>query len=414
MPPTLRLRGAAAGLVIAAGVAACGSSSSSSQSSSGGDTGSATAAVTIKLAIDGPMTGDAAADGMHIRQGAELAISQINAAGGIASGRYKGAKISADFLDDRETVDGAVSNANTVVGDSTYWAYLGTGFSDAALGAAPVLDRAGVSFLSTYASSDLILAKPKQNVFVVPPTFPAYAFSAAERAVKLGYRKVAVLEANAGFATHMADLFTTHFQQLGGTVVDTEKYEFGAKDVQAAVAKVKASAPDAIAMAGLTGDDTAQLKALHAAGVTVPVIDTEAVLYSRDFITAAGADAEGVIGQTPSDPQRSGTQAAALRNAWQSAHGTVDVPDPSAFTYEAVYAIARALESSPADRTGLGAALHSVTITDTGVAPLAFDASGARLQGVLWYFTVKGGAFTFDTGYRQTAPMTVKEIPLQH
>lgn len=402
--PTRVIRGAvaAATLLVMAG---CGSSSSAGSSQG--------APTSIKLAVSGPMTGDAAADGLHMKQGAALAVEQINAGGGIRSGKYKGAKLIVDYFDDKETVDGSVSNANRLVSDDSYWAFLGTGFSDAAIATAPVLDRAGVSFLSTYASSDLIIKKPRHDVFVVPPTFPAYAFSAAERATKLGYKKIAVLQANAGFATHMADLFTQHLTTLGGTVVDAETYELGAKDVQTAVAKIKASHPDAIAMAGLTGDDVAQLKALHAAGVNVPVIDTEAVLFSKDFLSSAGSDAEGVVGQTPSDPQRNSPAAAALRSAFMAKYGTEVIPDPAAFTYEAVQAVARALESSPGDRSKLADALHGVSIDDTGVGSLAFDQSGARLQGVLWYFTVHSGDFRFDTGYKQTAPMEVKEVPLQ-
>lgn len=406
MTPPTRLHGGIIAAAALLSLAGCGSSS-------GGDSSSQAAPTTIKLAVSGPMTGDAAADGLHMKQGADLAVEQINGAGGIRSGKYKGAKLTVDYLDDKETVDGSVSNANRLVSDDSYWAFLGTGFSDAAIATAPVLDRAGVSFLSTYASSDLIIKKPRHGVFVVPPTFPAYAFSAAERATKLGYKKIAVLQANAGFATHMADLFTQHLSTLGGTVVDTETYELGAKDVQSAVAKIKASNPDAIAMAGLTGDDVAQLKALHAAGVTVPVIDTEAVLFSKDFLSTAGADAEGVVGQTPSDPQRNRPAGLALRTAFKTKYGTDVIPDPAAFTYEAVEAVARALESSPADRSKLADALHGVSIDDTGVGSLAFDASGARLQGVLWYFTVKDGAFRFDTGYQQTAPTDVKEVPLQ-
>ena len=399
-----------AALTLVAGLAGCGTSSSSGSGPSGS---SAAAPGTITLAISGPMTGDAAADGLHMKQGADLAIAEVNRAGGIAAGRYRGARLAATYLDDRETVDGSVGNANRVVSDDSIWAFLGTGFSDAAIATAPVLDEAGVSFLSTYASSDLIIATPRRNVFVVPPTFPAYAFSAAEEAYAQGRRSVAVLQANAGFGTHMADLFKQHFTQLGGRVVDTETYELGAKDVQGPVAKIAQARPDLVALAGLTGDDTTQLKALHAAGVTVPAIDLEAVLFSQSFLQNAGPDAEGVLGQTPSDPMRNAPAAAALRQGYTAAYGTAIIPDPAAFTYEAVKAVARALEASPADRGGLADALHAVSIPDTGVGRLQFDATGARLGGVLWYFAVKQGQFAFADGYQQSGPTSVVKVALQ-
>lgn len=86
--PTRVIRGAvaAATLLVMAG---CGSSSSAGSSQG--------APTSIKLAVSGPMTGDAAADGLHMKQGAALAVEQINAGGGIRSGKYKGAKLIVDY-----------------------------------------------------------------------------------------------------------------------------------------------------------------------------------------------------------------------------------------------------------------------------------------------------------------------------
>ncbi|MBJ7610126.1 MAG: ABC transporter substrate-binding protein [Candidatus Dormibacteraeota bacterium] len=401
------VRPVAAAFIITAALSACGSTTS------GGSSGTAATTRDIRLAIVGPMTGDAAADGQHILDGATLARDQINNAGGVASGLYKGAKIVLDPLDDTESVDRSVTLAHQVVDSSQEWAFLGTGFSDAAIATAPVLERASVSYLSTYASSAQILAKPFKNVFVVPPTFPAYAYSAAEVAYKQGYRHAAVLQANAAFGLQMAKLFTDHFTALGGMVVDTETYTLGDKNTQGFVAKALASQPEVIAMAGLTGDDVAQLHQIRSAANSTPVLDLEAVAFSQSFLTTAGNDALGFVGQTPSDPKRKTAAAAHLRSIYSAKFHTDVIPDPTAFTYEAVIGVARAMESGPSDRTQLGAAIHNVQLADTGVGPLRFDPSGARLGGTLWYFHVANGAFVFDTGYRQTAPLAVHEVPLE-
>lgn len=397
-------RAIAASSAALLGLAACGGNA--------GTMGNAAPAA-IHVAVVGPMTGDAAVDGQHILDGATLARDEINNAGGIASGPYKGAKIVIDSLDDTESVDRSVSIAHQVIDNSQEWAFVGTGFSDAAIATAPVLDRASITYMSTYASSAEILAKPFKNVFVVPPTFPAYAYSAAERAYRLGYRHAAVLQANAAFGLQMAQLFTQHFTSLGGTVVDSETYTLGDKNTQGFVARALGAKPDVIAMAGLTGDDVAQLHQLRSAASTVPVVDLEAVTFSQDFLTTAGADAEGLVGQTPTDPHRSTTASAHLRAEYSARFHTEVIPDPTSFTYEAIIAISRALQTGPSDRTRLAAALHTVQIADTGVGSLRFDVSGARLGGILWYYHVADGAFRFDTGYRQTAPTAVQEIALE-
>jgi branched-chain amino acid transport system substrate-binding protein len=300
-----------------------------------------------------------------------------------------------------------------VVDDSSLWAFVGTGFSDAAIATAPNLDRAGVPYLSTYASSAQILVPPRRHVFVVPPTFPAYAFSAAERAYATGHRRVALLVANAGFATQMAQLFAAHFTALGGAVVDSEQYQLGDPNAGASVAAALTHQPDLIALAGLTADDVVQLKQLRQTNPSVSVIDTEAVLFSQNFVDIAGAAADGVVGQTPSDPLRATAAAAHLRQLYGARYGTDVIPDPTAFTYEAVHALAVAFESGPATRDALATSLHGVNIADTGIGRLQFDHSGARLGGVLWYFHVGAGKFVFDTGYVQDAPEHVSQAALQ-
>lgn len=383
-------------------LAACGSSPAATTSSQ-----------PLRIAVVGPMTGPASADGQHILQGTRLAVSEINAGGGISAGPYRGRHLEIVTYDDREDVQQSVSIAKQVVDDTSIWAFLGTGFSDAAIATAPVLDRAGVPYLSTYASSAQILNPPRRHVFVVPPTFPAYAYSAAERAYATGHRRAALLVANAGFGTQMAQLFAQHFTALGGTIVDTEQYQLGDPNAGAAVTAALTRQPDLVALAGLTADDVVQLKQLRQSSSSVAVIDTEAVLFSQNFLDIAGAAADGAVGQTPSDPQRATAAAAHLRTLYHTAYGTDVIPDPAAFTYEAVRALAVAFESGPATRDALATSLHKVTISDTGVGRLQFDQSGARLGGILWYFHVSGGHFVFDTGYVQDAPDHVTQTPLQ-
>ncbi|MHB8719192.1 MAG: ABC transporter substrate-binding protein, partial [Candidatus Dormibacteria bacterium] len=264
-------------------LAACGSGTATGTQSS----------QPLRIAVVGPMTGPASADGQHILQGARLGVDEINAAGGIASGPYQGRHLAIVTYDDREDVQQSVSIAKQVVDDPSIWAFIGTGFSDAAIATAPVLDRAGVPYLSTYASSAQILNPPRRHVFVVPPTFPAYAYSAAERAYALGHRRAALLVANAGFGTQMAALFAQHFTALGGTIVDTEQYQLGDPNAGAAVTAALTRQPDVVALAGLTADDVLQLKQLRQTAPSVAVIDTEAVLFSQNFLDIAGAAGGG-------------------------------------------------------------------------------------------------------------------------
>ena len=89
-------------------MAGCGSNSDS-QSGSGSSNSSSGRGDTIKIGGIGPVTGSAAVYGMAVKNGAELAVKEINAAGGI-----NGAQIEFDFQDDENDAEKAVNAYNTL------------------------------------------------------------------------------------------------------------------------------------------------------------------------------------------------------------------------------------------------------------------------------------------------------------
>ncbi len=89
-------------------MAGCGSNSDS-QSGSGNSNSSSGSGDTIKIGGIGPVTGSAAVYGMAVKNGAELAVKEINAAGGI-----NGAQIEFDFQDDENDAEKAVNAYNTL------------------------------------------------------------------------------------------------------------------------------------------------------------------------------------------------------------------------------------------------------------------------------------------------------------
>ena len=110
----------AVGAVSITLLAACGSSTVAA----GGDK------KTVKIAIGGPFTGDAATTGQELYQGADLAASSINDAGGISGGPLKSAKITLVKYDDKDDPQTGVTVARQVLSDSSILAYAGSAISD--------------------------------------------------------------------------------------------------------------------------------------------------------------------------------------------------------------------------------------------------------------------------------------------
>jgi branched-chain amino acid transport system substrate-binding protein len=368
----------------------------------------------VTIALGGPFSGADKATGDQIRAGAHLAADQINAAGGITAGSLKGATIAFKEFDDADTPAQAASNMRTIVDDKGLMAYVGSGLSDASVAMAPIASQAGFSMLSAYASSEKIpaAATAKKSVFVIPPTFPAYAYSVADELAKEGKTKPAIIHLTGTYGDGVASLVVDRLKSKNITTVDNETFTFTDVVFMTQLAKIKSANPDSLVIVGLPDSDALILKQADTAGLKVPAFDPGGITNSDTFLKSAGTLANGVVGNTPTYSSRASAAAMALRSAYTKATGDSVVPDPAVFAYEGVKAVAAALADGATSRDDLADHLHAINITDTGVGPLKFAADGSRIGGLLYLFKVTNGVPQYFTAYQQTGPMEVKEVPL--
>jgi len=387
----------------------CGKSDTTKSSS-----GASSGAQSVTIALGGPFSGADKPTGDQIRAGAKLAADEINNSGGISGGPLKGAKITFREFDDGDEPARAAANMRSMVDDTKILAFVGSGLSDASVAMAPVASQAGFSMLSAYGSSEKVLtaATGKKTVFVVPPTFPAYAFSVADQLVKSGRTRPALLHATGTYGDGIASLFGDRLKSKNISVVGNETFAFTDTDFRTQLAKLKSANPDSLVVVGLAGIDALVLKQADELGLKVPVFDPGGITNSDTFLKAAGALANGVVGNTPIYPARSTPATKSLKDAYTKATGDSVIPDPAVFTYEGVRAVAAALVDGAKGRDDLADHLHEITIADTGVGTLKFAPDGSRLGGRLYLYRINNGTPEYFTSYEQTAPMDVKEVAL--
>lgn len=390
-------------------LAACGDDDASDATNDNGGSDEV-----VKIAVLGPMTGDGAVTGEQLTQGAELAADQINGGGGVGGGPLEGATIEIAAFDDQNDPQQSVTNARQIVGDDDLIATVGAGYSDVSIAVAPVFERAGMTFMSTYGSANTILEPAKENVFVVPPTFDAYGYSIAYTMAADGVESAAILHLTGVYGELIAEYTARGLDEQGITVTETQPFNFGDNDFRTQIAKLQSSDPEALVIVGLVDSNTLILNQAEEAGWEVPVYDPGGISFNQSFLDLAKDNAEGVVANTPSDPDRDTQATQALFDAWDDAYGTNIVPDAGAFTYEAVLAIGEALEMGASGREDLAGFVHDVSIEDTGVGPLSFSPEGARLGGRLWIFEIENGEFVFRHGYAQQGVFELEEIPLEH
>ncbi len=316
----------------------------------------AAAADTVKIGFNAPLTGFAAADGKSANIGAQLAVDQANAEGGI-----NGKQIELVVYDDQASPKNSVPIANKLIGQDKVKIGISGSYSGATRAAAGVYQAAGIPYISAYAVHPDIT---RAGDYVFRTSFVGEVQGRAGAKLvgeTLGKKKVVLIVLKNDFGKSLANGFKEKAALFGITVAG--EYEYSIKDRQFGpiVSKVKADAPEAIYATGYFFTAGPLVNQLRAAGVTVPVIGQEGY-DSQKFIEIAGAAAEGVVITTSLDrdsksPETSGFIAAFEKKAGYKA----DMVAASGHTAAKV-AIAAMRKAGTDDPKAIRDAIASITL----------------------------------------------------
>ncbi|MCZ4280601.1 ABC transporter substrate-binding protein [Kiloniella laminariae] len=250
---------------------------------------------TVKIGMNVPLTGFAAADGKSALLGAELAIEQANAEGGI-----NGTQIELIQYDDLASPKEAVPIANRLISQDEVVVAISGSYSGSTRAAAGIFQSEGVPYVSAYAVHPDIT---KSGDYVFRTSFVGEVQGRAGAKLigeMLGKKRVVVITLQNDFGQSLAAGFKEKAADYGIEIIS--EYEYSIKDRQFGpiVTKVKADQPDAIYASGYFFTAGPLVNQLRSAGIDVPVIGQEG--YDSDkFIEIAGPTSEGVLITTSLD-----------------------------------------------------------------------------------------------------------------
>ncbi len=252
----------AAAVLAASALTGCGGSGGSSSGSDGD---------TIKIGTDLEMTGNQAAYGADAMRGAQLAVDEINKAGGVL-----GKKLELVSLDNKSEPSEAASAAQKLV-DEGVVAVVAPNMSSNALAAVPILNSAKIPSISPGGTNPKITVDEKTGK-VIPYSYRACFIDPYQGKVmasfvadKLQKKRVAILIDNSSdYAKGLAKFFTDAFTAKGGTIVGTEAYLQKDTDFNATLTKIKDLNPDFIYVPGYYQEVGLIVKQARAMGIDVP------------------------------------------------------------------------------------------------------------------------------------------------
>jgi branched-chain amino acid transport system substrate-binding protein len=349
---------------------ACGGGSSDSSDS--GD--SESTAQVLKIGSSGPLTGGAAIYGQSVKQGAEIAVAEINEANPDLQIEFK--------MEDDEADGEKAVNAYNKLKDWGVQVVMGTVTTGSciAVSAQTYEDRI---FEITPSASSADVTAGKDNVFQVCFTDPNQGIKAADYiAENFAGKKIGAIYNNSDpYSTGIFNAFKTELESKGGELVAAETY------------------PD-----DTNADFSAQLTNCKSAGaevVLLPIYYTPASVilkqakdmnYAPTFFGVDGMDgildmegfdielAEGVMLMTPFNPWSEDEAVASFVQKYQDAYGSL----PNQFAadgYDGVYAIYNAFKAA-----GLSAEQANEEICDALIGQFTggFTYDGLTGSGMTW------------------------------
>lgn len=332
---------------------------------------------TIRIAVAAPMSGPLAQIGEQIRRGAELAIEDINARGGI-----DGRKLEIDVADDKG--DGKTAQA-----------------------VAKNLARSGLKFVVGHFNSGASIAASevyaKMGVFMISPASTNPFFT--ERSAKAGrlwntHRtsgkddvqgiilgryiadkfpgdNVAVLDDDTPYGQGLSSKAAESLKAAGKPAKIVTSIEQGQRDFSELFARLKDKDISVAFFGGLDKEMGRLVQQADKAGLKLQFVAGDGI-YSRDFPKIAGAAAEGTL-MASSKEDRSNPAARAVVERFRG-QGF----EPEAYTlkaYAAVQVIAKGAEiAGNSNPKAVAKAIRSGASIPTVLGPLTFDSRGDRRE----------------------------------
>jgi branched-chain amino acid transport system substrate-binding protein len=252
------------------------------------------AAQNVRIGFHAPLTGFAAADGKSALNGAELAVAQINAKGGV-----NGRKIELVVNDDQARPDQAVPLANKYVGDGLKIVVSGS-YSGPTRASAGVFQGAKIPYISAYAIHPDI-TRAGNYVFRTSFMGEVQGRAAAKLIGDILKKKKAVLVTlNNDFGQALSAGFKEAAPKFGVQIASEYTYAMGDRQFGSIVASVKRDDPEVLYVSGYFFNGGPLVAQLRAGGVTAPIVGTEG-FDTHNFIAIAKDAAEGVMITTSLD-----------------------------------------------------------------------------------------------------------------
>ena len=368
---------ALAGFMTVPFLAGCSSDSGNQDSGNGGSSGNSSAdggeassaGGTFKIGGIGPLTGDAASYGISVKQGAQVAVDEINAAGGV-----NGMKLELLFEDDECNEEKSVSAYNKLM-DSKVNAILGAVTSGCSIAVSEESVNDGILQITPSGSAMDCTKHP--NSFRICFTDPLQGKLMAQYISEQGLSSPAIIyDVASDYSKGIHDAFVEQANALGMTIAADESFTGGDVDFKTQLTKIKSSGADCLFLPIYYTEVGYISEQAVTVGVELPYFGCDGWDGVINQLNGNTSNIEGAIFLTPFVANSSNSKVTAFVDAYNKAYNST--PDQfAADAYDGVYVIKALLETTGGDvsNEALIDAMTKISV-DGATGSMSFTADG--------------------------------------
>ncbi|HEY4193644.1 MAG TPA: branched-chain amino acid ABC transporter substrate-binding protein [Mesorhizobium sp.] len=344
----------------------------------------------VLMGVGGPITGPNAAYGAQLQKGAEQAVADINAAGGM-----NGEQIKLSIGDDQSDPKQGISVANKFVADGVKFVD-GHFNSGVTIPASEVYAENGILVVSPAATNPQLTERGLANVFrTCGRDDQQGGIAGAYLASHFKDGKIAVIHDKTPYGQGLADETKKAMNAAGVTEVMYEGVNVGDKDFSALIGKMKEAGVTIIYWGGLHTEAGLIIRQAADQGLKATLVSGDGIV-SNELASIAGDAVAGTLNTFGPDPRLIPGNKELVEKFRSQGF------EPEAYTLysyasvQAIVAAANAIKSN--DPLEVAKALHEKGPFKTVLGDLSFDEKGdPKLPGYVMYEWKKGadGKYTY-------------------
>lgn len=336
---------------------------------------------TLDIGVTDALTGGAAVYGLPQSNAVQMAVEEINAAGGVKVGEDT-YMLNVIAYDDKANPTEATNAVRKLIDRDGVKFILGFCCSGATGAVASFIANEDAIMLVGNAAERSITTKEIANLTRTRPPADYTGAAAGTFVAQKGHKKVAVLGAlDVGFYASYVDAFEAELKKAGGEIVTRESFGLKDRDMSPQLTKIRELQPDAILVVGYVEPAAFIYRQAVELGIDVPRYGFTSGSEEQFLRVATSEQMEGVWDLRPTELTllSASENGVAYHANYTEKFGIAPSPS-SPYAYDQTYALKHALEAAG-------------TVEDTAAVAAALRELPIPAEVVMQYLPVDGKMF---------------------